>query len=76
MVNKISDCSVTEYEIWSISYQTVLLLNMRYGQNVIRLFCYRIRGMVNKLSECSVTEYEVLSISYQTVLLQNTRYGQ
>ena len=61
MVNKLSDCSVTEYKVWSISYQT---------------FCYRILGIVNKLSDCSVTECEVLSISYQTILLQNTRYGQ
>ena len=62
MVNKLSDCSVTEYELWSISYQTV--------------FFYRMRGIFNKLSDCSVIEYEVWSISYQTLLLQNTRYGQ
>ena len=68
MVNKLS--------VWSISYQTVLLRNARYGQYVIRLFCYRMRGTVNKLSDCSVTEYEIWSISYQTVLSQNTRYGQ
>ena len=61
MVNNLSDCSVTEYEVWSISYQTVF---------------YRMRGIFNKLSDCSVTEYEVWSISYQTLLLQNTRYGQ
>ena len=76
MVNKLSDCSVTEYEVWSISYQTALLQNTRYGQLVIRLFCYRIRGIVNKLSNCSVTEYEVWPISYQTVLLQKMRFGQ
>ena len=76
MVSKLSDCSVTENEVWSISYQTALLQNTRYGQLVIRLFCYRIRGMVNKISECSVTEYEIWSISYQTLLVQNTRYGQ
>ena len=76
MVNKLSDSSVTEYEVWSIRYQTLLLQNTRYGQYVIRLFGYRIRGMVSKLSDCSVTEYEVWSISYQTLLLQNTRYGQ
>ena len=76
MVNKLSDCSVTEYEVWSISYQTVFLQNARYVQKVIRLFCNIIRGMVNKLSDSSVTKYEVWSVSYQTVLLQNTRYGQ
>ena len=76
MVNKLSDCSVTEFGVYSISYQTVLLQNTRYGQSVIRLFCYRIRGLVNKLSDCYVTEYEDWSISYQTALLQNTRYGQ
>ena len=32
MVNKLSYCSVTECEVWSISYQTVLLQNARYGQ--------------------------------------------
>ena len=32
MVNKLSDCYVTEYEVWSISYQIVLLQNTRYGQ--------------------------------------------
>ena len=76
MVNKLSDSSVTKYEVWSISYQTALLQNTRCGQLVIRHFCYRIRGMVNKLSDCSVTEYEIWSISYQTVLLLNMRYGQ
>ena len=76
MVSKLSDCSVTEYEVCSKSYQTTLLQNTRYGQLVIRYFCYRIRGMVNKISECSVTEYQIWSIRYQTVLLQNTRYGQ
>ena len=76
MVSKLSDCSVTEYEVWSISYQTAMLQNRRYVQLVIRHFCYRIRGMVNKISECPVTEYEIWSIRYQNVLLQNTRYGQ
>ena len=76
MVNKLSDCSVTEYEVLSISYQTALLQNTRYGQLVIRHFCYRLRGMVNKISECPVTEYEIWSIRYQTILLQNRRYGQ
>ena len=70
MVDKLSDCSFTEYEVWSISYQTVLLQNTRYCQKVIKLFCYRIRGMVNKISECSVTENEVWSISYQTVIVK------
>ena len=75
MVSKLSDCSVTEYEAWSISYQTAMLQNRRYVQLVIRHFCYRIRGMVNKISECPVTEYEIWSIRYQTVLLLNMRYG-
>ena len=70
MVNKLSHCSVTEYEIWSISCQTALLQNPRYGQYVIRLLCYKIRGTVNKLSDCSVTECEVWSISYQTLLVK------
>ena len=61
MVNKLSDCSGTKYEVWSVSYQTVLLQYTRYGQYDIRLFCYRTRDMVN---------------SYQTVLLLNMRYGQ
>ena len=61
MVNKLSDCSVTEYDVWSISYQTAL---------------FRIRGMVNKLSDCSVIEYEIWLISYQIALLQNMRNGQ
>ena len=76
MVNKLSDCSVTEYEVWSISYQDALLKNTRYGQISYQTVFYRMRGMFNKLSDCSVTEYEVWSISYQTLLLQNTRYGQ
>ena len=68
MVNKLSDSSVIKYEVWSVSYQTVLLQNTRYGQLVIRHFCYRIRGMVNKISECPVTEYKIWSIRYQTIL--------
>ena len=57
MVTKLSDCSVIEYEVWLISYHTAMLQNTRYGQKVIRLLCYRIRGTVNKLQDYSVIEY-------------------
>ena len=32
-VNKLSDRSVTEYEVWSISYQTVLVYLVELNEN-------------------------------------------
>ena len=40
-VTKLSDCSVTEYEVWSKSYQTVLvnLLELNENSNATLLSC-------------------------------------
>ena len=43
MVNKLSDCSVTECEVWSISYQTLLVtlveLHVNENSNATLLTC-------------------------------------